>query len=444
MKTLPTVSQVSSVAKTDTDFLEIAHSISQYVKRELETATAFPDVKQAHAMNGALEGFIKKAIRDRELKLKAANELAESRLEIERWMGRWLADLPRGNRWRNEVSEKSESMSHDATLIPTFQKVLKENELTRQTASRYEQAASLPAPIYRSYIEDTKRAGLEITTAAVLNIVKQRKAEQTRGQRQDEGQAAIREANRILPKTDHEDCIYNDGLIQTWIGDATKLHFIEDDMVDLIVTSPPYNIGQKSGNGRVLWRGVEYDTSQDAMPEVEYQGWQVKALDELWRVTRPGGSLFYNHKIRNRNGQGVHPMVWIAKSKWTFRQQIVWDRGSTHNKEMSYFWPHDELIFWMTKGTEGVYLSPEGARMSTVWQMGFKTNTDHPAPFPKTIPARCIRAASREGDIVLDPFVGSLTTCLAAKQLGRRSIGVDISEAYIKKYSVRLYQEVLL
>jgi site-specific DNA-methyltransferase (adenine-specific) len=308
--------------------------------------------------------------------------------------------------------------------------------LNRSRSSRCQLLYTLPEDVLSDHIAETNAKEDELTRASVLRL-----ARHYTHKNQNNGHTAD---GVILPVTDHENCIYQEDLVQTWVGDAANMDFIPDNTVDLIVTSPPYNIGQKSGKGRVLWRGVDYDSTNDEMPETEYQEWQVVVLSELLRVVRPGGSLFYNHKIRNRKGHGIHPMSWIARTDWTFRQQITWDRGSTHNKEMSYFWPHDELIFWLTKGTEGVYLSSEGARMSTVWNMGFKTNTDHPAPFPIELPSRCIRAASKEGDLILDPFAGSLTTCIAAKQLNRRSIGVDNSEKYVTKYSKKLYQGVLI
>lgn len=262
--------------------------------------------------------------------------------------------------------------------------------------------------------------------------------------REGRDEEEAKKAEKVLPPTHHEKCLYHDEWVSLWEGDAGKLDFIESETIDLIVTSPPYNIGPKGGNGRVLWGGVEYSDHSDVMLENKYQEWQVGILDELWRVVKPGGSLFYNHKVRNRKGEGIHPIEWILKSKWVFRQQITWDRGSTHNKEMSYFWPEDELIFWLTKGTDGIYLSSEGARMSTVWEFKFELNTDHPAPFPKTLPAQCIRAASREGDVVLDPFGGSMTTCHAARELKRKSIGVDISKTYVLKYALYFTQGVLL
>jgi DNA modification methylase len=228
--------------------------------------------------------------------------------------------------------------------------------------------------------------------------------------------------------------------IKLVVGDCANLTDLIDEAVGLVVTSPPYNIGPKESSGRILWRGVAYDGHDDQMDEEVYQDWQVHCLQQMYQVAKDGASLFYNHKVRNRNGCGIHPLAWLLRDDqpWAFRQQVVWDRGSTHNHEQTYFYPVDELIFWLTKGKP--YLSPDGAKMGTVWRFPFATNTWHPAPFPVELPMRCIVAASRPGDLVLDPFVGSGTTCRAAHRLGRRSIGVDISAAYIERARLEYVQ----
>jgi modification methylase len=423
---VPQIETSLSVAKTDFDFLSLAQAISAHISNELETAHSFEEVHEMHAKTGSVANFIRQSMKDRKLKLKASNELTFSRIEIERWLGAWLAE----NVGQGRPNEKQ---SHDATFI------LKNLGVTKSNSSRWQLERLVPGDDWLGYAKDIMEANeTQLTSAAVINWGKQIK----RNAKRPADNA--KEKDIVLLPTHHKDCLYHDKWASAWVGDAADLFFIDNDTVDLAITSPPYNIGLKNGKGRILWGGVQYSNHKDRMPEEEYQEWQIACLNEIWRVVKPGGSLFYNHKIRNRKGVGIHPISWIAKSEWTFRQQITWDRGSTHNKEMSYFWPHDELIFWLTKGSKDVYLSPEGARMSTVWQFGFKTNTTHPAPFPGTLPSRCIKAASKEGDLVLDPFGGSMTTCLEAKKLKRRSIGVDISEAYVLKYSQYLTQEMLL
>ena len=108
-------------------------------------------------------------------------------------------------------------------------------------------------------------------------------------------------------------------------GDTlTELKKIPSGVVDCGVTSPPYNKQEK--NKGWLVNKVVYSKYKDALPEDEYQGNQVDVLNELYRAIKPGGSFFYNHKIRWVEGEMFHPMDWLRRTKWVVRQEIVWDR----------------------------------------------------------------------------------------------------------------------
>ncbi len=211
---------------------------------------------------------------------------------------------------------------------------------------------------------------------------------------------------------------------------------LEDESVDVIITSPPYNLGSENwpmgGEGREPREsGIGYS---DSMPEEEYQEWQVLVFRELYRVAKPGASFFYNHKVRIREGCAIHPMAWIGRSDnpWTLRQEIIWDRGSTHNHSPTLFWPHDERIYWMTKGTPKLPDHPIG--LPTVWSFhGPIANTWHPAPFSEELPRNCLQAVGTEGITVLDPFAGSCTTIAVALELGYDAIGIDIAAEYLKR-----------
>lgn len=218
------------------------------------------------------------------------------------------------------------------------------------------------------------------------------------------------------------------------VGDAKDLHFLSDGSVDLIITSPPYNLGTESwpmgGEGRrPRENGVGYE---DDIPEEAYQAWQWDCLMELWRVARHGASLFYVHKVRQRDGCIIHPMDWLFRTDWFVRQEIIWDRGSTHNHCPTLFWPHDERIYWLTKGSPALPERPIG--FPTIWQLpGPVPDTWHPAPFCEELPQRCMEAVGRPGIVVLDPFGGSMTTCRAAQRMGYESIGVDVHAEYIER-----------
>lgn len=211
---------------------------------------------------------------------------------------------------------------------------------------------------------------------------------------------------------------------------------LSDGSVDVIITSPPYNLGASEwpmgGEGRKPRdAGIGY---QDAIPERDYQAWQVAVLVELYRVATPGASLFYNHKVRQREGRMIHPMDWLRQSgnPWVLRQEIIWDRGSTHNHSSVLFWPEDERIYWLTKGRP--IIPDAGIGQPSVWRFfGPVPSTWHPAPFNSELPKRCLEAIGRPGITVLDPFGGSMTTCAVALAMGYEAIGVDCNPEYVEQ-----------
>ena len=226
-------------------------------------------------------------------------------------------------------------------------------------------------------------------------------------------------------------------------GDVLEvLKEIPDNSVDLGITSPPYN--KKERNKGWLVDKVVYSGSKDVMDEEEYQEWQIEVLNELFRVTKEGGSFFYNHKIRWEKGRMIHPYEWVSKTKWVIRQEIIWNRKIAGNIRGWRFWQVDERIYWLYKPKDGDLigeeLKPEHAKFTSVWEIrpesGFK---NHPAPFPIELPTRIILSIldNRKG-IVIDPFCGTGTTLVAAKLLGHDYIGIDISEEYVKFSENRL------
>lgn len=230
----------------------------------------------------------------------------------------------------------------------------------------------------------------------------------------------------------------NDKVPDIRVGDAENLK-LDDESVDLIITSPPYNMGSdrwpmgkgkhRPGN-KPRPNGVGYD---DDLAEFDYQEWQISCLQEWYRVAKQGASLFYSHKNRSRDGQMLSPLEWLLSTDnpWVLRQEIVWDRGLTHNHCTVLFWPHTERVYWLTKGKP--ILPDKSVGMSDVWRFPPGIGTWHPAPFPPELPWRCLEAVGRPGITVLDPFGGSMTTCKVAAAMGYNSIGVDSSAEYVER-----------
>ena len=219
-------------------------------------------------------------------------------------------------------------------------------------------------------------------------------------------------------------------------GDTlTELKLLPNDLIDLGITSPPYNKQEKNNGGLVSH--VKYSEFKDALPEAEYQAEQIKVLNEIYRITKKGGSFFYNHKIRWDKGEMYHPMDWLRKTDWTVKQEIVWDRTIAANIRGWRFWQVDERIYWLYKpigdNKKGEELKSLDAKLTSVWRAVPENHNPHPAPFPVWLPARIIMSLLRDkkNALVFDPYMGSGTTALAAKLLGHDYFGIDLGRDYL-------------
>ena len=229
---------------------------------------------------------------------------------------------------------------------------------------------------------------------------------------------------------------------------------LDDNSIDLVVTSPPYNLGSKKRGKNNLWNSnIDYENYTDDRDENEYQQWQIDLCNEIFRVLKPGGSLFYNHKVRSRNNQGILPSSWLLKTDLTFRQLIIWDRMCSVNVNITHYLPTTELIYWMTKGSDNVRFSRQTYQLESgknkgqivplteVWQVKADMNNDHPAPYPIELVDRIIPSILAGGEdniVVLDPFIGSGTTAISAKKHGCNWIGFEMSEVYKKMAEDRI------
>ena len=217
-------------------------------------------------------------------------------------------------------------------------------------------------------------------------------------------------------------------------GTSTEvLKKIPDESIELAITSPPYNLKNSTGNGMKDGRGGKWSTAallkgyanyDDNMPHDEYAKWQREVLTEVLRVLKPDGAFFYNHKWRVQAGliQNRQDIV----SGFPVRQIIIWQRAGGINFNLGYFLPTYEVIYMITKPQ--FKLSPKANAFGDIWSFPQEMNNAHPAPFPVSLVDRIISSAN--GKIVLDPFMGSGTTALAAKKVGRNFIGIDISQEY--------------
>ena len=226
---------------------------------------------------------------------------------------------------------------------------------------------------------------------------------------------------------------FEDMINKVICGDCLEvMKDIPDNSINLIVTSPPYNkhsANRKCGE-KDSWKkaNINYGVFKDDMPEEEYQEWQKKVLRECIRILKPNGSIFYNHKPRIINHKVIFPHKWL--DEFIIRQMIIWNRKNSPVLEPIRFMPTVEYIFWITKKQNTPKFNKEAFKYKEVWEIPPSVNPKHPATFPEELVKRCILATTDKNNIVLDPFIGSGTTGVVAKKLGRRFIGIEINPEY--------------
>jgi DNA modification methylase len=183
------------------------------------------------------------------------------------------------------------------------------------------------------------------------------------------------------------------------------------------------------------------------LPEEKYQEEQIKILTSAAKKLKNDGVLIYNHKPRRRNGEMIHPMIWLSKvDGLTLMEEIIWDRGSTHNHSDKLFWPHTERLY-VFRRTDGTYRLKNNDSLkfrSDVWRIPLTTRPSlgHAAPFPTPLAEAVLQAFARKGDLVCDPYSGSGTTAVAAALRGCDFIGSEIDNAY-HRASVKRAEEVM-
>lgn len=220
-----------------------------------------------------------------------------------------------------------------------------------------------------------------------------------------------------------------------------------DASVDLVVTSPPYNLKNSTGNGMKDGRGGKwknaaliqgYSHHDDNMPYDAYIAWQRQCLTEMLRLLPDTGAIFYNHKWRVQAGllQDRHEIV----EGFPVRQVIIWQRRGGINFNPGYFLPTYEVIYLIAK--KGFRLAPKANKHGDIWDIPQSRGNPHPAPFPNELVRRCI--SSTTAQVVLDPFAGSGTTAVVAKELGRTYIGIDISPEYCELAKSRIAETTRL
>ena len=178
-----------------------------------------------------------------------------------------------------------------------------------------------------------------------------------------------------------------------------------------------------------------YSSHNDDMPHDEYVEWQRSALAEMMRLLKPTGAIFYNHKWRVQDGL-LQDRADIVDG-FPVRQIIIWQSSGVINFNAGYFLPRFEVIYLIAK--PDFRLAEKANSYGDIWNLEPDRGIDHPAPFPLKLAARCIESTT--GPVVLDPFMGSGTTALAAVKAGRDFIGLELSPQYCELAEQRMLEQ---
>jgi len=208
---------------------------------------------------------------------------------------------------------------------------------------------------------------------------------------------------------------------------------LEESSVDLIITSPPYNLGNNHHTGN-----KQHKAYNDNLPEAEYQEQQLQFLNECFKLLKETGSLIYNHKNRIRKGRQLSPYEWIFKSNFVVKQEIVWVNRSQNFDKMR-FYPFTERLYWLTKKPETKLFNAINHYDVFDWKewkpVGTKGN--HTRAFPEKMVEDILKCFPN-AEVVLDPYMGSGTTGVAAKNLNREFIGIELDKTYFDMAQTRI------
>lgn len=207
---------------------------------------------------------------------------------------------------------------------------------------------------------------------------------------------------------------------------------LPENSVDLIVTSPPYNIG------------IAYGVYKDNLSAKEYvefsQKWLVKCLE----ILKEKGRLCINVPLDTKNQTISADITLLAKKAgFKYKGMIIWNKQNVKNKYSMVFSKNLEVILVFYKGDWTPVKKEFKDYVNGIWTFAGESaqRVHHPAPFPVEIPRRLIKMFSEKEDVILDPFLGSGTTLVACKQELREGIGVEINKAYCQIAKKRIISQ---
>jgi site-specific DNA-methyltransferase (adenine-specific) len=221
-------------------------------------------------------------------------------------------------------------------------------------------------------------------------------------------------------------------------GDCIKvLKELEKESVDLIFADPPYNLSGENSLTVHAGKPVKCDKGEwDKMEAEDLHEFNLKWINECIKVLKPYGTIWISGTLHN------HPSIGMALKKlglWIINDIVWYKPNATPLLVKNRFVPSTELI-WIAAKSKKYFFNYElakkmsyGKQMRNLWIIRAQKHiTSHPTEKPEKLLERIILLGSKEGDTILDPFLGSGTTGVVAKKYNRNFIGIEIDPMYFQ------------
>ncbi len=232
-------------------------------------------------------------------------------------------------------------------------------------------------------------------------------------------------------------------------GDCVEImKGLERESIDLVITSPPYNVGK------------EYESE---LSEDEYYQFLLSVFVQIKRLLKDDGRFcwnvpyqMYSKEMSHEISQWYFSVKAIYESGLKFRDNITWKQppqsatawGSFKSASSPWIRHETEAIIigykesWkkLNKGESTITAQDFSKHSKDYWEMPTERRNGHPAPYPFELVKRCLNLFSYKGDTILDPFIGSGTTAIVCRKLGRNCIGLETSSEYCELAENRLKQ----
>ena len=225
---------------------------------------------------------------------------------------------------------------------------------------------------------------------------------------------------------------------------------MKDNSVDLVVTSPPYNMNLRIRNGEYTSRQIvkemssKYDDFDDNLPIEDFFNFHKRVISGLLRVT---DLIFYNIQIVTGSKRAFFRL--IGEFSNDIKDIIIWDKGHGQpSMKEQVLNRRSEIIIVFDKDypisrqfrKKGYF---ERGKLDDIWEIKRERSIDgesHGAIFPQELVSKILLNFTQEGDVIYDPFMGTGTTAIVAKKLGRNFIGSEINPKYVELAKKRLEQ----